>query len=138
MDNLKTGSMAKEELVNEAQTKVPVLIGRLGKNANGENAYSETITEAMTTLDFFTKVNMRPNPFFTALTLEVSSSQNKQVIVRLMSPEGQIMKLFGWYLLKGTNVTTINELGSLRGGEYQLDIMDNIGGLLYSGPLKKA
>lgn len=94
--------------------------------------------ENMQTEKLFTKVNLRPNPFFSSVTLEVTSGQNKQVIVRMMNTEGQIIKLFGWYLLKGTNVTTINELNSLHIGSYLIDILDNSGEALFSTQLKKA
>jgi hypothetical protein len=121
--------------MNEMISKVPMMIGRL---SNGTEETLNADPEKMKTETLFTKVNLRPNPFSTVVTLEVTSGQNKQVIVRMTSEEGQIFKLFSWYLLKGTNVTTITELTPLHAGGYILDILDNNGALLYSVDLKKA
>jgi len=55
-----------------------------------------------------------------------------------MNHDGQIVKLFGWYLLKGTNVTTMNELNALHNGAYIMDILDNGGEMLFTTQLNKA
>lgn len=134
MNNQMTGSMTQKMI-----GAVPEMIGRLGRGQKQPiNNNIEMYPENMQTEALFTKVNLRPNPFFSSVTLEVTSGQNKQVIVRMMNLEGQIIKLFGWYLLKGTNVTTINELNSLHNGEYVIDILDNGGDVLFSAQLKKA
>ncbi len=118
-------------------SKIPDMICRLSRP--GENQINNPETyPVMQTEQLFTKVNMRPNPFFTSVTLEVTSGQNKQVIVRMMNHEGQIVKLFGWYLLKGTNVTTMNELNNLHNGAYIMDILDNGGEMLFTTQLNKA
>jgi len=123
--------------MNGTITKIPDMICRLGRT--GENQINNPETNpVMQTEQLFTKVNMRPNPFFTSVTLEVTSGQNKQVIVRMMNPDGHIVKLFGWYLLKGTNVTTMNELNSLHNGAYIMDILDNGGEMLFTTKLNKA
>ena len=122
---------------NGTNSKIPDMICRLGRT--GENQINKPETyPVMQTEQLFTKVNMRPNPFFTSVTLEVTSGQNKQVIVRMMNPEGQIVKLFGWYLLKGTNVTTMSELNGLHNGAYIMDILDNGGDMLFTTQLNKA
>ena len=41
------------------------------------------------------------------------------------------------YLVKGTNITTINELNSLNGGTYFVDIIDTEGVVLYGTRLTK-
>ena len=122
--------------MNEIASKVPMMIGRLVNNGQDQNTNPNP--ENMQTETLFTKVNLRPNPFSTSVTLEVTSGQNKHVIVRMMSEEGTIVKLFSWYLLKGTNVTTITELAPLHVGGYVLDILDNNGQLLSTVALKKA
>ncbi|MBC7849276.1 MAG: hypothetical protein H7Y31_06050 [Chitinophagaceae bacterium] len=132
MDYQQTGS--KTNKMTQLQSKVPGMICRLGQTGNEQNFNPEN----MQTETLFTKVNLRPNPFHTSITLEVTSGQNKQVIVRMMDTEGQIIKLFGWYLLKGTNVTTVTELMMLQGGEYLVDILDNNGSILFTTALKKA
>jgi hypothetical protein len=85
-----------------------------------------------------TKVVIRPNPFFTAITLDVASEVSRHTIVRMYNGEGRIVKMFSWFLVKGTNVTSINEVNSLSEGTYHLDMIDNEGNLLYSTNLTKA
>jgi len=84
-----------------------------------------------------TKVTVRPNPFYTVLTLDVSSDSNRNIIVRMFSEEGKIVKMFSWYLVKGTNVTAINELGNLENGLFLLDIIDSEGKVLFSSRITK-
>lgn len=84
-----------------------------------------------------TKVTVRPNPFNTVLTLDVSCESNRNIIVRMFSEEGKIVKMFSWYLVKGTNVTAINELGNLSHGSFLIDIIDNEGTVLFSSKLEK-
>ena len=84
-----------------------------------------------------TKVTVRPNPFNTVLTLDVTCDTNRNIIVRMFSEEGKIVKMFSWYLVKGTNVTAINDLGGLHSGEFIIDIIDNEGTVLFSTKLEK-
>lgn len=87
--------------------------------------------------NMITKVTVRPNPFYTVLTLDVSCDSNRTIIVRMFNEDGKIVKMFSWYLVKGTNVTAINELGSLENGLFLLDIIDNEGSVLFSTRLTK-
>jgi hypothetical protein len=84
-----------------------------------------------------TKVTVRPNPFYTVLTLDVYCESNRNIIVRMFNEEGKIVKMFSWYLVKGTNVTAINELGNLESGLFQLDIIDNEGNILFTSKITK-
>lgn len=84
-----------------------------------------------------TKVTVRPNPFYTVLTIDVTCNSNRNIIVRMFNEGGRIVKMFSWYLMKGTNVTAINELGNLGNGKYLLDIIDNEGTVLFSIQLNK-
>ena len=84
-----------------------------------------------------TKVTVRPNPFHTVLTLDVSCESNRNIIVRMFNETGKIVKMFSWYLVKGTNVTAINELGNLSSGMFLIDIIDNEGTVLLSEKLTK-
>lgn len=85
-----------------------------------------------------TKVTVRPNPFYTVLTLDVTCAANRNIIVRMFSEDGRIVKMFSWYLVKGTNITAINQLGNLENGLFLLDIIDNEGKVLFSTKLDKA
>lgn len=84
-----------------------------------------------------TKVTVRPNPFHTVLTLDVSCESNRNIIVRMFSGEGRIVKMFSWYLVKGTNVTAINDLSNLGKGLFVIDIIDNEGKVLYTTKITK-
>jgi hypothetical protein len=84
-----------------------------------------------------TKVTVRPNPFHTVLTLDVSCESNRNIIVRMFSEDGKIVKMFSWYLVKGTNVTAINELGNLSNGVFLIDIINNEGTILFSTKITK-
>ena len=138
MDNQQIGTKMKIEKMNEAAVRIPNVVEVLGRGGNSQISNPETSPENMNNETLITKVNIRPNPFYTSITLEVISGQNKQVVVRMANEDGKIMKLFGWYLLKGTNVTTITELSSLNNGEYTIDITSNDGVTLFNIQLKKA
>ena len=84
-----------------------------------------------------TKVTVRPNPFYTVLTLDVACDSNRSIIVRMFNDAGKIVKMFSWYLVKGTNVTSINELSNLENGLFLLDIIDNEGTVLFTSRIKK-
>ncbi len=130
--------MVRSERMNELSARVPGLIARLGNTRNPRISNPEKPLENMKTEPLFTKVNVRPNPFFTSITLEITCEQNKQVVVRMANEDGRIIKLFGWYLLKGTNVTTITELSSLHKEEYSVDVLDNDGMPVFNVRLNKA
>jgi hypothetical protein len=89
------------------------------------------------TIFMITKVNAKPNPFFTSITLDVVCEQNRHTIVRMFDMNDRIVKMFSWYLVRGTNVTTINELNSLGGGTYSVDIIDSEAKVLYATKLRK-
>jgi len=84
-----------------------------------------------------TKVTVRPNPFYTVLTLDVACDSNRSIIVRMFNEAGKIVKMFSWYLVKGTNVTSINELSNLENGLFLLDLVDNEGTVLFTSRIKK-
>jgi hypothetical protein len=45
--------------------------------------------------------------------------------------------MFGWYLMKGTNITAINDLSALEQGDYFIDIIDQEGNVLFTTPVQK-
>ena len=83
------------------------------------------------------KVTTRPNPFLTSVTLDVTCDQNKHIIVRMCDEGGRIIKMLSWYVMKGSNVTSINELNILNNGQYFLDIIDTEGTVLFNTMLSK-
>ncbi|OQP65123.1 hypothetical protein A4R26_15590 [Niastella populi] len=83
------------------------------------------------------KVVVRPNPFFTSITLDVTCVQGKHVIVRMFDEDDKIVKMFSWFLVKGINITNISEVEFLPTGVYSLDIVDLEGDILYSTNISK-
>ena len=83
------------------------------------------------------KVVVRPNPFFTSITLDVTCAQGKHVIVRMFDEDDKIVKMFSWFLVKGINITNIGEVQFLPSGIYSLDIVDLEGDVLYSTHISK-
>ncbi len=84
-----------------------------------------------------TRITLKPNPFSTTITLEITCDSSKHVVVKMCDSEGKIIRMFGWYLMRGTNVTAIQELRQVSAGEYRIDVMDQDGGLLYSSTVSK-
>ena len=83
------------------------------------------------------KVIVRPNPFFTSITLDVTCSLGRHVIVRMFNDEEKIVKMFSWFLVKGINITNIGEVEVLPRGNYSLDIIDLEGDVLFTTQLAK-
>ena len=102
-----------------------------------EKIENEVATLPYNKYTMITKVTVRPNPFYTVLTLDVACDTNRSIIVRMFNEAGKIVKMFSWYLVKGTNVTSINELNNLENGSFLLDIIDNEGMVLFSSKIKK-
>lgn len=124
----------------EAKVEQQLAIQRQLNRLIQEMPASDTVNNADNTAKkniVITKVLVRPNPFFTAITLDVTSEQSRHTIVRMYDAEGHIIKMFSWFLVKGTNVTSINEINSLTEGTYHLDVIDNEGKLLYSTNVTK-
>jgi hypothetical protein len=105
--------------------------------ADGEPGNNPDSTIPFNKHTMITKVTVRPNPFYTVLTLDVACDTNRNIIVRMFNEAGKIVKMFSWYLVKGTNVTSINELGKLENGLFQLDMIDNEGNVLFSSKITK-
>ena len=133
--------------------KTSELINRINQQRISESVIEPTETEISKSkpatpaeVDYFqreqtifmiTKVTAKPNPFFTSITLDVVCEQSRHTIVRMFDMNDRIVKMFSWYLVKGTNVTTINELNSLGGGTYSVDIIDSDAKVLYATKLRK-
>jgi hypothetical protein len=118
---------------NTARTQMFNRILKVEKAVDVEGSQSAPIKPN----PMITKVTVRPNPFYTVLTLDVYCEQNRNIIVRMFNEDGRIVKMFSWYLVKGTNVTAINELNNLENGMFLLDIIDNEGNVLYTNKLTK-
>lgn len=104
---------------------------------NQKSTDDNATSEFSNTENMIPKVIVRPNPFFTSITLDVTCSQGKHVIVRMFDEDEKIVKMFSWFLVKGINITNIGEVSLLPMGNYSLDIVDLEGDVLYSTLISK-
>jgi hypothetical protein len=118
------------------QPAIPVTLIRL-QDQNSQQLFSDSDSEPNKPIPMITKVTAKPNPFSTTITLDVMCDQNRHVIVRMFDEEGKIVKMFGWYLVRGTNVTAINELRHISDGSFILDIVDHDGNTLFNTTITK-
>jgi hypothetical protein len=121
----------------EQQNALQQQLNRLLQPVTSPEPVNENIQNVEKRNTVITKVLIRPNAFFTAITLDVASEQSRHTIVRMYNLEGRIVKMFSWFLVRGTNITSINEINSLLEGTYYLDMIDNEGNLLYSTNVTK-
>ena len=84
-----------------------------------------------------TKIIIRPNPFVTSIAFEIDCINGKHLIIRMTDEQERIVKMFSWFVVKGANVTTFNEMDNLAPATYRLDVMDLEGELLFSTEVVK-
>lgn len=82
-------------------------------------------------------VQLKPREFKHQITIEVLSENEQELIVKFRASNGKILRLFGWQLIAGSNVTTLQQLERLPEGNYVLEIYAVEGELLFSGALSK-
>ena len=78
-----------------------------------------------------------PNPFKETLSLEVEVDSNVSTIVKIVNPEGKIIKLLSWNIKQGINKTSLHDMRSLEPGDYFVEIKDMKGNNLFSARLNK-
>jgi hypothetical protein len=83
------------------------------------------------------EITTRPNPFIGSITLEITASEDRPRVVRMIDTDGKIISLFLWKLKKGINISNINNLNKLRNGSYSVDVMDEKGHILCSSKVVK-
>jgi hypothetical protein len=129
-------SLAEDQYSQNPGAEIPDAFRRLqqsvGKNGSGEKSNTNHKPDEMSMM-----VTTRPNPFFTTVTLDVTCDQNKHIIVRMFDEAGKIIKMLSWYVMKGSNVTSINDLNILNSGKYFLDVIDTDGTVLFNTILSK-
>ena len=130
----KPGSI-EDQQTQKASAKIPEAFRRILQFAgNNEGAVTNPTSKPN---EMILKVTTRPNPFFTSVTLDITCDQNKHVIVRMFDDAGKIIRMISWYVMKGSNVTSISELNTLNNGQYFLDIIDSEGSILFNTMLTK-
>ena len=94
----------------------------------------EPVSENVTMIS---KVTLKPNPFSSAIALEVSCQQSKHIIIRMTDSQERIVKMISWFVVKGANVTSLTELDNLEPGNYSLDVLNQEGELLFTTDVEK-
>jgi len=109
---------------NTTFSETPKVIAKIWEAVDMINSEKKSTQEVMSeTL----KINIRPVPFQSTITIELGVTQNEHVIVRMTDKKGNIVRLFGWHLIAGTNVTSISGLASLESGEYIIEVISHLG-----------
>ena len=127
-------SLENKSLKQES-THIPDAFKRLFQFVSKETGAESDVNSR--TNEMSMKVTTRPNPFYTSVTLDITCEQNKHIIVRMFDEAGKIIKMLSWYVMKGSNVTSLNELGVLSNGQYFLDIIDTDGIVLFKTRISK-
>jgi len=83
------------------------------------------------------EITTRPNPFVGSLTLQITASEDRPRVIRMIDTDGKIISLFLWKLKKGINISNINNLNKLGNGLYSVDVMDEKGHILCSSQVVK-
>lgn len=109
-------------------------IQRIMYEGKGEENNSSNTPKPVAMIE---NVNLKPRPFTTTLTIEISCLHSKQVIVRMFTETGKIKKMFSWYLVKGINVTSLNGFKKNETGVYLVDVIDHEGTVLFSSRIEK-
>lgn len=84
-----------------------------------------------------TQVSIFPNPFLSTLSFEVIVESNASTIVQMLDKKLKIIKMIKWNLKKGTNKTSIDDLGTLPAGDYFVDIKNMDGKNLFATKIVK-
>jgi len=124
-----------ETTATNIEIKVPDAFKKLSSKIH--EAKTPSNSETRNTYSMITRVTTRPNPFSRSITIDIACDHSKHVIVRMTQVNGKIIRMFGWYLMKGTNITSINELSALEQGDYFIDIIDQEGNILFTTPVQK-
>ncbi|MBC8035284.1 MAG: hypothetical protein H7Y03_14135 [Chitinophagaceae bacterium] len=78
------------------------------------------------------QVNVYPNPFYSKISIELSSEGYENAIVSLTNDGNQIIKMFSWPLKPGTNKTALETLDALSEGTYTIAIKEETGKIISS------
>lgn len=115
------------------QSEVPSLILNIWNAVDQINEEKKVVV----TTNVLNKISIRPTPFSSTVTVELGIDTNEHVIVRMTDSKGTILRLFGWHLITGTNVTSISGLSSLTPGEYTIEVLNHLGVIIFKQTIIK-
>lgn len=115
------------------QAEVPSLILNIWNAVDQINEEKKVAATA----NVLNKISIRPTPFSSTVTVELGIDTNEHVIVRMTDSKGTILRLFGWHLITGTNVTSISGLSSIKPGEYTIEVLNHLGVIIFKQTIIK-
>ncbi|MEQ1796906.1 MAG: T9SS type A sorting domain-containing protein [Lacibacter sp.] len=101
---------------------------------DGHYDYSNTVALYMSSI---TKAATFPNPFVSAVQVNMISSETQTVTIRLNDLIGRTVQQVKWTVQKGNNSTIVNNLSQLPKGMYMLSVSGENGEQLYSSKIMK-
>ncbi len=123
-----------EKIKNESEKAgtVPQVLQRLRENSLQQNTLHSfpLITGGNT----FT---VRPAIVKDRLNIEMVMEYNQQVVLRMVNDEEKVVRMIGWYLLRGTNATAMFDLENLESGHYRIDVLDADGNRIQMASIQK-
>ncbi|HTL07048.1 MAG TPA: T9SS type A sorting domain-containing protein [Chitinophagaceae bacterium] len=90
-------------------------------------ASARSIANASATLLGTGKLSLYPNPVRTSSTIELSSTENSNKLVKLYTAGGTLIASYRWQVVKGLNRFTLQQVAGLSAGLYYISISDNKG-----------
>lgn len=116
---------------------VPMILQRLRESSEKDLMQQSEATSAYNSHKSGNTLSIRPALVHDRLNVEMVMNNNQHVILRMIDNEEKVVRMIGWYLLRGTNATAIFDLEKLEAGEYRIDIMDTDGDIINTGKIRK-
>ena len=124
--------MEKFENESEKAGTVPQVLQRLRENSLQHNTFN-----SFPIISGGNTFTLRPAMVKDRLNIEMVMEYNQQVVLRMVNDEEKVVRMIGWYLLRGTNATALFDLEKLESGNYRIDVLDENGNLIHTASIQK-
>lgn len=104
-------------------------------DTDGKHAYSNTVAVKMDLQK--TTISVVANPFYTNLSVNLSSPTSQTVTARLVDITGKQIAVEKWYLNNGSAKKDFSNISGLQHGMYILSIVNSTGEILFNGKVIK-
>lgn len=137
--NATLNDYSMNDIVNESEKMgtVPMILQRLRESSEKERDRNSETLSAYNSIKGGSSLSIRPAMVQDRVNIEMVMTNNQHVILRMIDHEEKVVRMIGWYLLRGTNATALFELDKLDAGDYRIDIMDVDGCIINSGKIRK-
>lgn len=128
-----------DDILNEVEKTgtVPMILQRMRESSEKERDRNSETVSAYNSIKGGSSLSIRPALVQDRVNIEMAMNNNQHVILRMIDNEEKVVRMVGWYLLRGTNATALFDLQELKAGDYRIDIMDADGGIINSGKIRK-